>query len=678
MKPSPKVMSSHLSRQAIVYVRQSTLAQVRENTESTTRQYGLTAIAAELGWLAEQIVVIDADLGMSGRFGSERDGFRDIVARICMGEVGAVFGLEVSRFGRSNADLTRLMELARLTDTLLIDADGVYDLGNVNDRLLLGLKGQMSEIELHFLMGRLHGAKLAAAQRGELRHPLPVGLVYDADGDVVKDPDEQIQGAVTDLFAEFHRGGSALAVMRAFDAAGRLFPQRTWGGAWAGNLKWGKLTHARVLQALKNPAYAGAYTFGRSTERRRVQPDGTVRSSRRKRAREDWTVTIQDHHEGYISWQEYLDIEVKLAANNTQRGARPAREGTALCQGIISCGVCGGRVGTRYDRGDARATYTCQVKDSIRTPQCRTVVATTVDAAVSALFLDTITEQHITIALAASDEVTDRRVRTHRAAELAVQRARYEADRAERAFTNVEPENRLVARSLESRWEAKLAQLADAEAALATAHATSAPAPQRNALQALAADLPRLWDSPTTSHRDRKRLLRSLIADITLLPATDDDSVRIGVRWHTGATDELTALRHGPGRTPAGALELVRRYGATHTSEQLAERLNAAGLLTGKGKPFTAAGVARVRDAYKIWAPRTVAIQDGEISVKHAAAQLGIPADAIYNWLIKGQVPARRAPGGRWCIPWDPATQQIYRQKVARSFRLTPKNPSRS
>jgi DNA invertase Pin-like site-specific DNA recombinase len=678
VKPSPKITSSHLSRQAIVYVRQSTLAQVRENTESTTRQYGLTATAAELGWLAEQIVVIDADLGVSGRFGSERDGFRDIVARICMGEVGAVFGLEVSRFGRSNADLTRLMELARLTDTLLIDADGVYDLGNVNDRLLLGLKGQMSEIELHFLMGRLHGAKLAAAHRGELRNPLPVGLVYDADGDVVKDPDEQIQGAVADLFAEFHRGGSALAVMRAFDAAGRLFPQRTWGGAWAGTLKWGKLTHARVLQALKNPAYAGAYTFGRSTERRRVQPDGTVRSSRRKRAREDWTVTIQDHHEGYLSWQEYLDNEAKLAANNTQRGARPAREGTALCQGIIGCGVCGGRIGTRYDRGDARATYTCQVKDSVRTPHCRTVVATTVDAAVSALFLDTITEQQITIALAASDEVTDRRMRNHRAAELAVQRARYEADRAERAFTNVEPENRLVARSLESRWETKLAQLADAEAALATAQATTAPAPAQDALRALAADLPRLWDSPTTSHRDRKRLLRSLIADITLLPATDDDSIRIGVRWHTGATDELTALRHGPGRTPAGALELVRRYGATHTSEQLAERLNAAGLLTGKGKPFTAAGVARVRDAYKIWAPRTVAIQNGEVSVKHAAAQLGIPASAVYTWLVKGQVPARRAPGGRWCIPWDPETQQIYRQKVARSFRLTPKNPSPS
>lgn len=435
----------------MVYVRQSTVTQVRQNTESTTRQYGLAGTAAELGWMAEQIVVVDADLGVSGRFGSERDGYRQIVARMCMGEVGAVFGLEVSRFGRSNADLTRLMELARLTDTLLIDVDGVYDLANVNDRLLLGLKGQMSEIELHFLLGRLHGAKLSAAHRGELRHPLPVGFVYDDDGTIVKDPDEQVHGAIADLFAEFHRTGSALGVVRAFTETGRLFPQRAWGGAWAGKLKWGKLTHARALQALKNPTYAGVYTFGKTRDVRKVQPDGSVRTSRRKRAREDWTVLIEDHHEGYVSWQEYLATEAKLAANNTQKRARPVREGTALCQGIIMCGICGGRVGTRYDRHDRKVSYTCQVKDSVRTAQCRTVSASTVDDAISSLFLNTITPEQIGTALAAADEVTQRHTRTHRAAELAVQRARYEADRAERAFTNVEPENRLVARALESR-----------------------------------------------------------------------------------------------------------------------------------------------------------------------------------------------------------------------------------
>jgi DNA invertase Pin-like site-specific DNA recombinase len=676
VNPTSKITSSHLSRLAIVYVRQSTVAQVRQNPESTNRQYGLAVTAAEMGWLAEQIVAVDADLGVSGRFGSERDGYRQIVARLCMGEVGAVFGLEVSRFGRSNADLTRLMELARLTDTLLIDTDGVYDLANVNDRILLGLKGQMSEIELHFLLGRLHGAKLAAAHRGELRHPLPVGFVYDEDGLIVTDPDEQVQGAVTDLFAEFHRTGSALGVVRAFAATGRLFPQRAWGGAWAGKLKWGKLTHARVLQALKNPTYAGAYTFGKTRDVRQVQPDGSVRSSRRKRAREEWTVLIADHHDGYLSWADYLAIEAKLAANTTQRRARPVREGTALCQGIIYCGLCGGRVGTRYDRRDRKVSYSCQVKDSARTPQCRTVSASTVDAAVGRLFLTTITPEQIGMALAAADELAERHTRTHRAAELAVQRARYEADRAERAFSNVEPENRLVARTLESRWETKLAALAEAEAALATAKATKLPLPATDSLQALAADLPRLWHADTTNPRDRKRLLRTLIADVTLLPQPDPHTIRVGVRWHTGATDELTIPRPGPGRTSQAALELMHRHGPTHTSAQLADVLNAAGLTSGKGKPFTAANVASIRHVYKIRGPRTVAVHDGEVSVKQAAAELGIPADAVYNWLQHGQVPARRGPSGRWCIPWDPATQEIYRQKVAASFRLKPLLPA--
>jgi DNA invertase Pin-like site-specific DNA recombinase len=673
MNPTSKITASHLSRLAIVYVRQSTTAQVRQNTESTQRQYGLATTAAEYGWLAEQIVVVDADLGVSGRFGSEREGYREIVARLCMGEVGAVFGLEVSRLGRSNADLSRLMELARLTDTLLIDTDGVYDLADVNDRILLGLKGQMSEIELHFLLGRMHGAKVGAAHRGELRHPLPVGYVYDEDGQIIKDPDEQVRRAVEDLFAEFARTGSALKTVRAFHETGRLFPQRAWAGAWAGTIKWGRLTHARVGQALKNPTYAGAYTFGKTREVRRVLPDGTVRSTRRRRAREEWTVLIEDHHEGYVSWAEFLASEARLAANNTQRGARPVREGSALCQGVILCGTCGGRVGTRYSRKDRKVTYKCAEP----TTRCRTITADTVDDAVATLLLKTVTPQQIAVAVVAADEVVDRQVRTHRAAELAVERARYEADRAERAFSQVEPENRLVARTLETRWEAKLATLAEAEAALATARAIKPPAPDRDALQALAADLPRLWDAPTTSHRDRKRLLRTLIADVTLLLEHDSDAVRIGIRWHTGAADELVVERRGPGRTPPQALAIVREHGATHSNVQIAKMLNDAGLRTGKNLRFTPRHVAGVRGIYKIFTPRTVAVHYGEISVKEAAQRLGIAADAIYNWLRLGHVPASTR-AGRWCIPWDAQTQEIYRQKVASSFRLKPTPPATS
>ncbi|MEU7628649.1 recombinase family protein [Nocardia sp. NPDC049220] len=677
MNGASKISTAHRSRSAVVYVRQSTAMQVCEHAESTARQYGLSDVAIALGWTAEQVIVVDADLGVSGLFGSDRDGFRELISRVCLGEVGAIFGLEVSRLARSSAEFARLLELARLTDTLLIDGDGVYDLGDVNDRLLLGLKGSMSEAELHLLAGRLHGAKLAAAHRGELRAQLAVGFVYDLDGMVVIDPDEQVRTAVEDLFAEFARTGSAYGVVKAFAETGRLFPQRAYGGAWAGRLKWGKLGHYRVLQALKNPAYAGAYSYGRSYDKRRVQPDGTVRSARRKRAREDWTVLIRDHHEGYISWQQFLDNEAKLAANHTSAGARPPREGTALCQGIIYCGGCGGWMGTRYGKRHY-VFYICgSDRDQAQSPHCRSVAVSTVDEVVGRLLLDAVTPGQIASALAVADEVTERHVRSHRAAELAVERARYDAKRAERAFSQVEPENRLVARSLEARWETKLAALSEAEAALETARAAKPPLPPRSTLEALAADLPGLWHDPDVSPRDRKRLLRTLIADVTMLPTTHTGQVRIGIRWHTGATDEITTNRKGAGRTPTTALEIIRRHGARMTSSQLADQLNAAGLVTGKGRAFDTAAVARIRDTYNIPAPRTVAVADDELSVPQAARRLGVSAKAIYYWIRHDLVPARRSEHARrWCIPWDENTQAIYRRRAVnpagRGKRTTP------
>lgn len=306
-----KVTGSHLERAAIVYVRQSTLVQVREHTESTLRQYDLAAQAARLGWAGAAVEVIDADLGLSGRTASHRDGFKHLVARVCLGEVGAVFGLEVSRLARSNADLARLLELARLTGTLVVDNDGVYDLSDINDRLLLGLKSQMSEAELHWLTSRMNEAKRAAARRGELRVPLPVGLVYDGEDTVVIDPDEEVAAAISDVFAAFTATGSAYGVAGAF--AGRRFPRRAYGGVWAGQLRWGRLTHARAAGILRNPAYAGAYVFGRRRSRQVVDPDGSVRSSVTELPRDQWEVLIPDHHEGYVTWDAYLANEAKWA-----------------------------------------------------------------------------------------------------------------------------------------------------------------------------------------------------------------------------------------------------------------------------------------------------------------------------------------------------------------------------
>ena len=442
--------------------------------------------------------------------------------------------------------MARLAEFARITGTLLIDPDGVYDPADVNDRVLLGFKGTMGEMELHVMAQRLQANKRAAAQRGELRTPLPVGLVHDDAGEVVIDPDAEVQAAIRDVFAAFAACGSAYAVVAAF--SGRRFPLRAYGGAWAGQLRWGKLTHARVLGILKNPGYAGAYVFGRYTSRRTVDPGGTVHTTITERPRAEWPVLIKDHHESYITWADYLASEARLAANHTAAGARPPREGTALCQGIIGCGSCGKPVMTNYHT-DQRPAYECSSRrDRLTTPSCRSVAAACVDAAVAGALLDALTPGQVALALSAADEVAGRHQRVSRAAELAVERARYDADRAERAFCAVEPENRLVARSLEARWEARLAALTEAEQALQAAQDTLPPLPGRAELEKLAADLPALWNAPTTSARDRKRLLRTLIADVTLLPEPDRSKVRIGIRWHTGATDELTAT--GPS-TPA-------------------------------------------------------------------------------------------------------------------------------
>ncbi len=450
-----KVTRSHLERTAIVYVRQSTLVQVREHTESTLRQYDLAAQAARLGWPGTAIEVIDADLGLSGRTASHRDGFKQLVARVCLGEVGAVFGLEVSRLARSNADLARLLELARLTSTLVIDSDGVYDLSDINDRLLLGLKSQMSEAELHWLSSRMNEARRAAARRGELHAPLPVGLVYDDDGNMVIDPDEEVAAAISGVFAAFTATGSAYAVATAF--AGRRFPRRAYGGVWAGQLRWGTLTHCRAAEIVHNPAYAGAYVYGRRRTRQAVTPDGLVRTSVTGVPRGQWEVLIHGHHPGYITWEAYLANQEKLTANRTSAGARPPREGTALCQGIVYCGGCGQAMRVRHQGGHPRYQCAASRRDHAVTPRCGSVRADTIDAAVAGALLAAVAPDQVALALAAAGEVTARHRRSLRAAELAAERARYAAGRAERAFLACEPENRLVARTLETRWETALA-----------------------------------------------------------------------------------------------------------------------------------------------------------------------------------------------------------------------------
>jgi DNA invertase Pin-like site-specific DNA recombinase len=672
MNGESKISSAHRDRLAVIYLRQSSMAQVRCHTESTTRQYGLAEVAVALGWVRADVLVIDTDLGVSGRWGVVRAGFTELVSRVCSGEVGAIFGIEISRLARSNAEVARLMEFAAITETLLIDADGVYDPGDVNDRMLLGMKSTIGEVELHVMAQRLAASKKAAAARGELRTPLPVGYVHDEAGEVVIDPDAEVQAAIGDLFAAFAACGSAYGVVAAF--ADRRFPLRAYGGAWAGQLRWGRLTHARVLGVLKNPCYAGAYVHGRYTSRRTVDPEGTVRTGLIERPRVEWPVLIHDHHEGYLSWDAYLTNEAKLAANRTNAGARPPREGSALCQGIITCGSCGKPMRTNYHT-DQRPSYECSRRaDGLTTATCRSIAASTVDTAVAERLLEALNPAEVELALAAADDVTDRHQRISRAAELAVERARYEADRAERAFCQVEPENRLVARTLEARWETKLAALTETEQALASAQHARPPLPTRLELEELAADLPGLWQAPTTSNKDRKRLLRTLIADVTLLPETDPAKARIGLRWHTGASDELVTdrpLPPGPAkRSPSPAVELIRQLGPTTDTRDMAAKLNAAGLATGHGRPFDVAAVQWIRHAYRIPAPR--AYTAGEISVADAAGQLGCSTGVVYDWIKTGKLAARRGAGNRLCIHWTKHVETECRHRITNSGHLNP------
>ena len=665
-----KITSSHLQRLAVVYLRQSTPAQVRLNVRSTERQYAIAEEAARLGWEAERIVVVDGDLGVSGRDTHARESYKELVARVCLGEVGAIFGLEVSRLARNNADLLRLLEFCALTDTLVLDTDGIYDLQDFNDRLLLGLKAQMSEAELHVMAGRLQGAKRAAAERGELRFGLPVGYVYDEDGLTIIDPDEEVQAAIAGVFAAFVETGSAYGVLGVF--AGRRFPKRAWGGAWAGELRWGVLSHPRVVRMLQNPCYAGAYVFGRCRSRRVVRPDGTITTKTVELPRAEWAVLIADHHPGYITWDTYLANEQRLAKNHTRQGQRPPREGSALCQGIVRCGGCGHAMSVQYRAKGAHYDCSASRLNHIQTPGCRSVKAAGVDELVARRLLAALAPEEIALALAAADEVSERRARSDRALELRVERARYDAARAERAFHACEPENRLVARSLETRWEHKLRELADAETELAE-QTKPAPEPSREQLEALARDVPALWAADSTSEKDRKRLLRALVADVTITSQPEGRDVSVGIRWRTGAAEQHTIKRppsvNDTTRTPPATIVLITRLAPQHTNTEIAAELNATGIQTGKGLPFTDHAVRHIRRAHNI--PTTPPPHDDRLTVNEIAERLGVSPGVIYDWISHNKLEASRDRANRLRIAFNPAIEQECRQRVASSSHIS-------
>ena len=554
MNASLKVQPRHLERDAYLYVRQSSMRQVIENVESTKRQYALRGRATALGWRDEQIVVIDEDQGESGASASWREGFQRLVSDVGLGRAGIVMGLEVSRLARNNADWHRLLEICALADTLILDEDGVYDPASFNDRLLLGLKGTMSEAELHVIKARLRGGILNKVRRGEYRCPLPTGFVYDEVGEVAFDPNSQVRETIAYFFETFSRVGSASQTVKVFRKEGLRFPSRIRNRA---PTIFQPLTISTAIRTLNNPRYAGAYVYGRRQYRRAV--DG--KKKLRTRERDDWLACIPNAHPGYIDWEQFQQNLNTLKVNGQGyevARASPPREGTALLQGRAVCGRCGRHLRVRYAarRGRLEAWYVCDRAHGSRgEPSCQSIAGAPIDKAIGKLIADQMTPAVVELALEIRSEIEARHDEADRLRRRAVERAQIDADLAQRRFMLVDPANRLVADTLEREWNDKLRALANAQEERERGRQEDQFALDgaiRDRLIAMTSDFAALWSDPGLPNRERKRLLAYIIEDVTLVKLAIEGTTRIHVRFKGGRTETLNVCRAAPAASRRG------------------------------------------------------------------------------------------------------------------------------
>jgi DNA invertase Pin-like site-specific DNA recombinase len=673
MSEAGKITSSHLCRAAVIYVRQSTLAQLERNTESTARQYDLVNRARRLGWPREAIRVIDGDLGISGSVTGQRAGFEGMVAEVALGQVGIILALEASRLARDNAAWYRLLDLAGVCDTLVADAEGVYHPALFTDRLVLGLMGIMAESELHVLRARLEGGIKNKAARGELRRGLPVGLIWgEGDGEICFHPDEAVTGVLRATFEQFAVSGSVRATWLWLRAQQLRWPlqQAVYLHGKPGEITWVEPTYHAVHTTLTHPAYAGAYVYGRTRDERYLGPDGALRIRRRKLPRDQWEVLIPDHHPGFTGWDTYLANQARIGANIRPQASQPGtgavREGSALLQGLATCGSCGRKLAVFY-RGPAKTVpnYYCQGSAELvdgRGSRHMNVGGQGIDAAVAAAFLAALQPAALQACLHAAEQLEhghDAALDQHR---RQVEQARYQAVKAERRYRAVDPENRLVARGLETGWNTALQQLADAEAEFArrqTARPKTLTPAERGAILALGDDLGQVWDAPTTTDKDRKQLLRTLVEEVNITARRDDPDphARLILRWKGGAISELTVPLRRPQpkiRTDDDTVDLVRRLAVHYPDAIIAGILNRQGRRTPRGLSYTAGRVQGLRHYWGIprHQPPTSASAEGELlNVAQAARQLGIAPSTLLRWLNDGFIAGEQVtPGAPWRV----------------------------
>lgn len=651
MNESLKVQPHHLERNAYLYIRQSSMRQVIENVESTKRQYGLRARAKALGWTEDRIIVIDCDQGESGASAVWREGFQRLVSDVGMGHAGIVMGLEVSRLARNNADWHRLLEICALADTLILDEDGVYDPANFNDRLLLGLKGTMSEAELHVLKARLRGGVLNKVRRGEYQCALPTGLLYDSAGQVVLDPDSQVRETIAYFFDTFARVGSASQTVKVFRAEGLLFPSRWRNGD---SVVFRPLSASAAMRTLHNPRYAGAYAYGRRSYRRSA--DG--KTTPRNRENKDWLACIPNAHPGYITWERFQD-NLKLLAANGQgyelARASPPREGAALLQGRVVCGRCGKHMRVRYAarRGKLVAWYVCdRAQGQSAEPSCQSIAGSPIDQAIGTLIVDRMAPDAVELALEIRAEIDFRQQEADQLRCRAIEKAQIEAELAQRRFMLVDPNNRLVADTLEAQWNDKLRALNKAREDRERDKRNEQQAFDqtiRERLLAMTTDFRCLWSDPNTPNRERKRMLDLLIEDATLVKVSAQGITHIHVRFKGGKTETLTTSNPKSSaqqvKTRPEVIALVDQLLNDYTYAQIADRLNEQGIRPGGHvRPtcadlvFTAVRVGYLAKRYQL-RPRYDRLRErGMLTKKEAAQRLGIHESTLTTWAMNGLV----------------------------------------
>lgn len=657
-EPPHPITNEHLERDALLYVRQSSPHQVFENTESTERQYKLRDRAIAHGWSRERVKIIDDDLGHSGASTVGRDGFQRLVAEVGMGRVGLVMGLEVSRLARNNADWHRLLELCALNRTLILDEDGLYDPNDFNDRLVLGLKGTMSEAELHFIRSRLRGGILNKAKRGELVIPLPVGLVYSEEKKVVLDPDRQVQEVIRRFFRTYARLGSAHATMQTFRREGIRFPRRPRCGPHKGDLLWGPLHYSQTLLMLRNPRYSGAFVFGRRTQRR--GPQGGLRTL--EKPKEQWLAFIPGAHPGYITWEEYernlRRLRETAQSSGIARRQGPPREGPALLQGLAICGLCGYRMGVCYRTGNGtmRPVYFCrsgafargdEPPAKLRHPYV-SILGEGLDKAVGELLLRSITPLTMELELKVQQEIESRLGEEDRLRRLALERAEYEVNLARHRFMRVDPDHRLVADNLEAEWNEKLrvlSQLTDEYERWKAEGRRSLTEDEKTRVRSLARSFPSVWSDPRTTPSERKRMLRLLVEDATLLKG--ERTLTAQVRLKGGAAETLTVLRPPKvwevRRTVPEVLEIIRAMAADHTDAEVADALNRKGFRPIKSEAFNAKSINGLRRTAGILGRREVLRARGLLTTQEVAKGLGVGVDAVLKRRRLGTLDGIRA-----------------------------------